>query len=168
MLSPQVVLLDISMPELNGIECTRQIIAQIPDMRIIMLSMHSGAEHVFHALEAGARGYLLKESAAQEVINAVRTVHLGRRFLGSGVAEIIAEGLGGRTGSSPVDSLSKREREVVKMVADGYSSAKIGEILHLSPKTVDSYRSRVMQKLHVSDLAGLIKFAILHGLTSLE
>ncbi len=167
-LRPDVVILDISMPELDGIETTRQILARSPRTPIVILSMHSGAQHVFHALEAGARGYLLKESAAREIIEAVRMVQTGRRYLSPKVAEIVAEGLSDRSGASPLESLSKREREILKLVADGHSSAAIGEMLHLSPKTVDSYRSRLMQKLHISELAGLIKFAIQYGLTTLE
>ena len=167
-LKPRVVLLDISMPGLDGIESMRQILAQEQDMAVVILSMHSSAQHVFHALEAGARGYLLKESAAKEIIDAVRAVHAGRRFLSPKVAEIVAEGLGGRSGESPLERLSRREREIIKLVADGHSSAEIARLLNLSPKTVDSYRSRLMQKLHLSDLAGLVKFAIQHGLTALE
>jgi DNA-binding NarL/FixJ family response regulator len=167
-IQPRVVVLDISMPELDGIETTRQILAKLPDTAIVILSMHSSAQHVFHALEAGARGYLLKESAAKEIIDAVRAMQSGRRYLSAKVAEIVAEGLSDRATVSPLESLSKREREIIKLVADGHSSAAIGLMLHLSPKTVDSYRSRLMHKLHISDLAGLIKFAILYGLTSLE
>lgn len=167
-LMPQVVILDISMPELDGIETTRQILAEMPDTLILILSMHSSAHHVFHALEAGARGYLLKESAGKEVVNAVRVVHTRRRYLSPKVAEIVAEGLGGRSGASPLESLSQREREILKLVADGFSSIEIGGMLHLSPKTVDSYRSRLMKKLQISELAGLIKFAIQQGLTSLD
>ncbi len=167
-LLPRVVILDISMPELDGIETTRQVLAKVPGTLIVILSMHSGAQHVFHALEAGARGYLLKESAAKEIIDAVRAVDAGRRYLSSKVAEIVAQGVSDRQGASPLETLSKREREILKLVADGHSSAEIGLMLHLSPKTVDSYRSRLMQKLRVSDLVGLIKFAIQHGLTSLE
>lgn len=167
-LMPQVVILDISMPELDGIETTRQIIAASPGTPIVILSMHASAQHVFQALEAGARGYLLKESAGKEVVDAVRTVHTGRRYLSAKIAGIVAEGVSNRSGVSPIESLSKREREILKLVADGLSSVEIGALLHLSPKTVDSYRSRLMQKLRLSDLAGLIKFAIQHGLTSLD
>ncbi len=167
-LQPDVVILDISMPGQDGIETTRQLLVQWPRLPVVILSMHSGAQHVFHALEAGARGYLLKESAAREIIEAVRMVYTGRRYLSSKVAEIVAEGLSGRSGTSPLESLSRREREIIKLVADGHSSAAIGEMLHLSPKTVDSYRSRLMQKLHITELAGLIKFAIQYGLTTLE
>ena len=165
-LQPQVVILDISMPELDGIETTRQILASNPDTGVAILSMHSGPQHVFHALEAGARGYLLKESAAKEIVDAVRAIHAGRRYLSPKVAEIVAEGLSERRGVSPMESLSRREREILKLVADGFSSARIGQMLSLSPKTVDSYRSRLMQKLQIGDVTGLVKFAIHHGLTS--
>jgi DNA-binding NarL/FixJ family response regulator len=167
-LAPRVAIIDISMPELDGIEAARQILAGNPEVHVMILSMHAGAQHVFHALEAGVRGYLLKESASREVIEAVRIVQSGRRYLSPRVAEIVAQGVSDRNGVSPLSSLSQREREILKLVADGYSSAKIGTLLHLSPKTVDTYRSRMMQKLHVSDLAGVIKLAIQHGLTSLE
>ncbi len=167
-LAPRVAIIDISMPELDGIEAARQIVAANPEVQVMILSMHAGSQHVFHALEAGVRGYLLKESASREVIEAVRIVQSGRRYLSPRVAEIVAQGVSDRSAVSPLSSLSQREREILKLVADGYSSAKIGAMLHLSPKTVDTYRSRMMQKLHVSDLAGVIKLAIQHGLTSLE
>jgi len=166
--SPRIAILDISMPELDGIEATRQIVAAAPEVRVIILSMHGGAQHIFQALEAGVRGYLLKESAGSEIIEAIRVVQSGRRYLSPRVAEIVAENLGTRGAVSPLESLSRREREILKLVADGHSSAAIGARLHLSPKTVDSYRSRMMQKLRLTDLAAVIKFAIQHGLTSLE
>lgn len=164
---PRIVILDISMPELSGIEAARQITAALPETRVVMLSMHSGAQYVFQSLEAGARGYLLKESASAEVLDAVRTVDRGQRYLSRKAAEIVAQGISERQGVSLLDTLSRREREVLRLVADGYTSAKIGELLHLSPKTVDSYRSRLMQKLQVTQLAGLIRFAIQHGVTTL-
>jgi DNA-binding NarL/FixJ family response regulator len=123
---------------------------------------------VFQALEAGARGYVLKESAAREIVEAVRAVQLGRRYLSAPVAEVLAERVGRRAAVSPLESLSARERQILKLVADGCSSARIAEMLHLSPKTVDTYRSRLMDKLNLSDLASLVKFAIQHGLTSLD
>ena len=165
---PSVVIMDIAMPEMNGIEAARRIHADLPETRIVILSMHAGAEHVFQALEAGARGYVLKESAAREIVEAVRAVQLGRRYLSARVAEVLAERVGRRAATSPLDSLSARERQILKLVADGCSSARIAEMLHLSPKTVDTYRSRLMDKLNISDLASLVKFAIQHGLTSLD
>jgi DNA-binding NarL/FixJ family response regulator len=167
-LMPQVVILDISMPELDGIEAARQIHRALPDTAIVMLSMHSGTQHVVRALEAGARGYLLKESASAEIVDAVRAVDGGQHYLSREVADIVAQGIGKRRAVGALDSLSRREREVLSLVANGNSSARIGELLHLSPKTVDSYRSRLMQKLQVNQLAGLIKFAIQHGLITLE
>jgi DNA-binding NarL/FixJ family response regulator len=167
-LRPRVVILDISMPNLDGIEAARQIHLALPKTAILMLSMHASMPYVVQALEAGARGYLLKESASEEVIDAVRAVNGGERYLSRKVAEIVAQGIGERKAASAIETLSRREREVLRLVADGYSSASIGELLHLSPKTVDSYRSRLMQKLGVGQLAGLIKFAIQHGVTTLE
>jgi DNA-binding NarL/FixJ family response regulator len=165
---PAVVIMDIAMPEMNGIEAARRIHAELPETRIVILSMHAGAEHVFQALEAGARGYVLKESAAREIVEAVRAVQLGRRYLSASVAEVLAERVGRRAAVSPLESLSARERQILKLVADGCSSVRIAEMLHLSPKTVDTYRSRLMEKLNLSDLASLVKFAIQHGLTSLD
>jgi DNA-binding NarL/FixJ family response regulator len=167
-LQPDVVVMDIAMPEMNGIETTRGLRDRLPQTRVVILSMYSSVEHVFHALEAGATAYLLKEAAAQEVVDAVRAVHAGRRYLGRKIAEMVAEGIGRGSAASPLESLSARERQVLQLVAEGRSSAQIAAALHLSPKSVDTYRSRLMQKLHRTDIAGLVKFAIQHGLTSLD
>ena len=167
-LQPEVVVMDIAMPQMNGIEAAREIRERAPRTRLIILSMHSSVEHVFHALEAGALGYVLKESAGKELIEAVRAVHAGRRYLSPRVAEMMAEVVSRRSTDSPLNRLSGRERQILQLVAEGRSSAQIAATLHLSPKTVDTYRSRLMQKLHIGDVAGLVKFAIQHGLTSLE
>jgi DNA-binding NarL/FixJ family response regulator len=167
-LGPEVVVMDIAMPDMNGIEAARAIRDRVPQARVIILSMHSSAEHVFHALEAGAHGYLLKESAAREIIDAVRAVRAGRRYLSKKIAEVMAGNISRTSAASPLESLSARERQVLQLVAEGRSSAQIAAMLHLSPKSVDTYRSRLMQKLHIGDVAGLVKFAIQHGLTSLE
>jgi DNA-binding NarL/FixJ family response regulator len=167
-LDPDVVIMDISMPDMNGIEAARQIRESAPDSRVVILSMHSTAEHVFHALEAGARGYILKETAGQDIVSAVRIVYAGRRFLSPDVADIVADQLASRPHVSPIESLSKREREILQLVAEGCSSTRIGRKLNLSSKTVDTYRSRLMQKLQLSDVAALVKFAIQHGLTTLD
>lgn len=169
---PDVVVMDIAMPELNGIEATRQIHEVCPTTQVIILSMHATTEHIFRALQAGARGYLLKESAGSEVINAVRAVQAGHRYLSQKISEkVIDDYLHQRQAGerkSPLASLSPREREILQLVVEGKSSAEIAELLSLSPKTVDTYRSRLMQKLGIGDLPTLVKFAIQHGLTSLE
>jgi DNA-binding NarL/FixJ family response regulator len=167
-LQPEVVILDIAMPQMNGIEAAREIRERAPRAKVIMLSMHSSAEHVFHAFEAGALAYVLKESAAKDIIGAVRAVHLGRRYLSPALNETMAEVLSHGATDSPLSRLSGRERQVLQLVAEGRSSAQIAALVHLSPKSVDTYRSRVMQKLQIGDVAGLVKFAIQHGVTSLD
>jgi len=167
-LQPAIVIMDIAMPQMNGIEAAREIRERAPQSKVVILSMYSSAEHVFHALEAGARAYLLKESAAKEIVAAVRAVHAGRRYLSPQIAETMADVVTRSAAESPLSRLSARERQVLQLVAEGRSSAQIAATLHLSPKSVDTYRSRVMQKLHLGDVASLVKFAIQHGITSLE
>jgi DNA-binding NarL/FixJ family response regulator len=164
-LAPDIVIMDVLMPDLNGIEAARLIRDKHPAVRVVMLSMHSDAEHVYRALEAGAVGYLLKESAGEEVIAAVRTAQLGRTYLSRSL-ETLERRSAPRADRSPLDSLSTRERQVLQLVVEGRSSATIAAMIHLSPKSVDTYRSRLMKKLGVSDVTGLVKFAIQHGLTS--
>jgi DNA-binding NarL/FixJ family response regulator len=168
MLKPDVVVMDISMPDMNGIEAARQIRDADAGCQVVILSMHSTAEHVFHALEAGVRGYILKESAGQEIVDAVLMVVGGRRYLSPKVASIVADQIAMRPGISPIASLSKREREILQLVAEGHSSTQIGAVLKISSKTVDTYRSRLMHKLNLDDVVGLVKFAIHHGITTLE
>jgi DNA-binding NarL/FixJ family response regulator len=166
-LAPRVAILDIAMPELNGIEAARQIRADCPHTQVIILSMHSSPEHIFQALQAGARGYLLKEAAGSEVVQAVMAVNNGGRYLSQKINDLIIDEYlnygEDAAGHSPLTRLSPREREVLQLVAEGKSSAQISHILPLSPKTVETYRSRVMKKLDLKDLAALIKFAIQHG-----
>jgi DNA-binding NarL/FixJ family response regulator len=168
-LRPTVVLMDIAMPDLNGIEATRQIRTACPATHVVILSMHSTSEHVFQALEAGASGYLLKESAGVEVIEAVRAAAAGQRYLSHKIAATMDAYIQQREHAtrSPLDRLSAREREILQLVVEGYSSADIAARLFLSPKTVETYRSRLMHKLDVRDIPTLVKFAIQHGLTPL-
>ena len=167
-LCPDVALVDIAMPELNGIEASRQIREACPSAQVIILSMHSTAEHIFQALQAGARGYLLKESAGKEVIAAIRAVHAGQRYLSQKISDQALDDYARQREPGPLARLSPREREILQLVVEGKSSAEIAALLSLSPKTVETYRSRMMDKLGVGDLPGLVKFAIQHGLTPLE
>lgn len=171
-LGPDIVLIDIGMPQLNGIEAARRIYECRPDTQIIILSMHATKEHIFRALAAGIQGYILKDSAGEEVIKAVRTVCAGKRYLSQRIAETVLDDYvrlrQTAVSPSPLESLSSREREVLQQVVEGKTSDEIAQDLSLSAKTVNTYRSRLMQKLGIKDLTGLVKFAIQHGLTPLE
>jgi DNA-binding NarL/FixJ family response regulator len=170
-LKPDIVVMDIAMPELNGIEAVREIRERVAAAQVVILSMHGTAEHIYRSLRAGAKGFVMKESAGKEVVKAILTVHAGRRYLSEQVSEKMVDDyiqLRQSSQRSPLEKLSLREREVLQMVAEGKTSAKIGSILNLSPKSVDTYRSRLMQKLGISELAGLVKFAIQHGITPLK
>jgi DNA-binding NarL/FixJ family response regulator len=171
-LRPDVVVMDIAMPELNGIEATQQIRGSCPATRVVILSMHATKEHISRALQAGANGFVLKESAGKEVVDAVISVHSGHPYLSRRISETMIEDYVYRRKAaqdkSPLQSLSPREREILQLVVEGKTSAKIGEILYLSPKTVETYRSRLMQKLGLKSIPDLVKFAIHQGLTPPE
>ena len=168
-LKPDVVVMDISMPDMNGVEAARRIHAARAETRIVMLSMHSDAEHVYRALEAGATGYLLKNSAGSELVTAVRAVHAGRRYLTEKINELVIAGyLGEKRAASPLDSLSKRERDILQHIVDGKNNRETAELLHISVKTVETYRSRMLQKLGIKNVTELVKFAITHGLTQVK
>jgi len=164
-LQPQVVLMDISMPELNGIEATRQLTDRCPTAKVIILSMHATIEHYSQAIRAGAWGYLLKESAAEEVVKAVRAARHGRQFISAKILQDFRHRSGAE---SPIESLSRREREILQLVAESRSSADIARLLSISPKSVETYRSRLMQKLGMRGTPDLVKFAIRNGITSLD
>jgi DNA-binding NarL/FixJ family response regulator len=171
-LNPDIAILDIAMPELNGIEAARQISLACPATRVIILSMYATSGHIFQALQAGARGYLLKASAGSEVVDAVRAVHLGHRYLSQKILDRVVDDCLNQTeqgqAMGPLSRITPREREILQLVVEGKTSAEIGVILSLSPKTVETYRSQMMQKLGIGDLPSLVKFAIQQGLTSLE
>jgi DNA-binding NarL/FixJ family response regulator len=171
-LTPDVVLMDIEMPELNGIEATRQICEACPSTKVIILSMYSTSQHISRAFKAGARGYILKESAGEDVIKAIRTVHSGKIFLCNEISEVVVSQYIKDTRIGEVDDplarLSDREREILQLLVEGKSNTKIAELLFLSPKTIETYRSHLMQKLGIGDLPTLVKFAIRHGITSIK
>ncbi|MEK7755318.1 MAG: response regulator transcription factor [Acidobacteriota bacterium] len=168
-LRPDVVIMAETMPDLNGIGSTQKIHSAHPDVRVIMLSMHGTPEHIYRALQAGAQGYLLKDSAGTEVVRAVRAVHVGRRYFSEQISTTMLDDyLHDRHSHDPLDQLSSREREIVQMVAEGRTSAQIAQVLGLSAKSVETYRSRAMHKLKVSDVPGLVKIAIQYGLISLD
>ncbi|MBW2058696.1 MAG: response regulator transcription factor [Deltaproteobacteria bacterium] len=169
---PDVVIMDIEMPELNGIDAIERVLESCPSCAVVVLSMHSTSEHILRALKAGARGYIVKEAAGKELVHSVRTVGLGRRYLCQQIMENLVgtclDERGPARSEAPVEKLSLREREILQLVVEGKTSAEIAGILYISQKTVETYRSRMMRKLEISDVPNLVKFALRHGLTSLE
>lgn len=170
-LNVDIVIMDIAMPELNGIEATRQICKLSPATRVIILSMHSTTEHITRAIKAGAQGYLLKESTGLELIDAVRAVSAGRRYMSQKISDILIDDYVDHSDAGlaepSLECLSPREREIIQLVVEGKTSLEIANIIFLSPKTVETYRSRLMQKLGIKNLPDLIKFAIQKGLIPL-
>jgi DNA-binding NarL/FixJ family response regulator len=166
---PDVILMDHAMPVLNGTEAALMIHEHCPQTRVIMLSMYSDAVHVLRALQAGATGYVVKRSAAKEVVDAIRAVHKGGRYLSKQLADSVIDQVLNKTAAvDPLERLSSRERQVLQMLAEGHAASDIATTLSLSPKTVETYRARMMEKLDIHDFATLVKFAIQHGITALE
>jgi DNA-binding NarL/FixJ family response regulator len=164
-LRPDVVVMDINMPESNGIEATERLCRLEPAPRVLIFTMHGSSEHVYRALRAGALGYVLKESAGSEVVAAVRAVASGRRFLGEGITELVRQGeFDPSRQRGPVDQLSSREKQVLRMIVDGRSNGEMALVLSLSVRTVETYRSRLMLKLELHDVPALVRFAQAHGL----
>ncbi len=170
-LGPDIVILDIVMPRLNGIEATRQILAERPETRVIALSMHADRRYVREMLAAGARGYLLKDCAAEELARAVQAVQSGHVWLSPAVAGVVVEEYARGTprgAAGAFDVLTGREREVLQLLAEGCTARDIGQRLCLSVKTVETHRRQIMSKLGLRSLAELTKYAIREGLTSLD
>jgi DNA-binding NarL/FixJ family response regulator len=169
---PDVAIFDIAMPKLDGIEATRRVREVCPNVQVIILSMHSTTEHIYQALQAGACGYLLKITTGDEVIEAVRAVHRGQRYLSRHISHDILETYARQQQidqrQSPLESLSPRERQILQFLVEGHSAADIGRSLDISPKTVETYRSRMMQKLGIDNIPNLVKFAIHHGIIAIE
>jgi two-component system response regulator NreC len=172
-LAPHVVIMDISMPDLNGIEATRQILGEVPGVKVIALSMHSDSLFVLNMFKAGASGYLLKDCALEELVKAVRTVMNRKIYLSPGISDIVIKDF--VIGFSPTEStssaysiLTPREREVLQLMAEGKTTNQIAESLFVSVKTVEAHRKQMMNKLNIHSVAELTKYAIRQGLTSLE
>lgn len=165
-LAPDVVLVDLSLGARSGMELLTELQRRRLPTRPLVLTMSAQPRHVGMALKLGAVGYVLKGSPSAELLQAIEALRMGRRYLGAGVAELAAQALAQGDGEDPFASLSVRERQVVIMVVDGHSSSEIATALHLSPKTVDSYRSRLMAKLGAADVTALVKLALRHGLIS--
>lgn len=166
-LNPDVVVMDITMPGVNGIDATRAIAGKRPEAAVIMLSMHSSPIIVKRAIDAGARGYLLKETAVKEVIKGVRAVASGKTYFAQGLG---AQPTAGRfrEGGPPEDALTSPERQILKLVAEGKSNPEISEIIGLTRRTVETYRLRLMRKLGLDNLPALVKYAIRHGIITLD
>ena len=167
-LNPDVAVLDIGMPLLNGIEATRQIIRRAPTVRILILSMHSDQAYVTQAVQAGARGYLLKESAGSELIAAIAAVVAGKSFFSPAVAQVVFDdyvrSLTQRGITDRYDALSEREREVLQLVAEGKSSKEIADVLLISPATVETHRAHLLQKLGLRNTAEVVRYAARRGI----
>lgn len=169
-LAPDVVIMDIAMPELNGIEATRQIISALPRIKVIALSMHADKRYVMEMLKAGASGYILKDNAYEELARAIRTALKNQTYLSPQVTETVIGDyvqLALTASGSAFSLLSAREREVLQLLAEGNSTAQIAERLGISVKTVETYRQHIIEKLDIRSIAELTKYAIREGLTSL-
>lgn len=168
-LIPDVIIMDVAMPDLNGIEATRQIVAELPSVKIIALSMHDDRRFVLNMLKAGAAGYMLKDCAFKDLAKAIRVVRANKTYLSDEIADIVVKDY--LASAAPIESsafqlLSPREREVLQLIAEGKTSPQIAELLHISVKTVETHRQQIMVKLKIKSIAELTKYAIREGLTS--
>jgi len=162
-LRPDVVVMDVAMPELNGIEATRRLTAENPHIRVVALSMHKDSVYVREILRAGARGYLLKDSVADDLVAAVRAVAGGEGYLSPAISNAVLDDYRKHV-TNPIDLLSSREREVLQMLAEGKTNKEIAVTLNLSVYTVDAHRGRIMEKLNVHSINELVRFAVRNGL----
>ena len=165
---PDVAILDIGMPQLNGIDATRQILKRLPDTRVLILSMQSADAYVARALQAGAKGYLLKDSAGKDLLRAIATVATGKSFFSPAVTKMMLDDYVRRIGEAAVvdryDSLSEREREVFQLIAEGRSNKEVAELLAISLATVETHRARILEKLDVHNTAELVLYAVRRGI----
>lgn len=170
-LKPDVVIMDIGMPDLNGIEATRQIVSESPNVKVVALSMHSGKNFIIEMFKAGAPGYLLKDCEFDELAGAIRVVNAGKTYISPSISDVVVE-TSVRGTNQQKDSvfavLSKRQREILQLLAEGKSTKQIARSLHISTKTVEVHRLNIMNKLKIDNIAQLTKYAIQEGLTEPE
>jgi len=165
-LKPDVVVMDITMPRLDGLRATRQITTHHPEIRVLVLTMHAEEQYLLQVLEAGGSGYVVKNSADRDLLEAIRVVHRGEAFLYPSATRMLLEAYrrGERPGDGREHVLTEREEEVLRLTAEGYSNTEIAQRIYLSPKTVDTYRQRIMEKLGLHHRAELVRYALEHGL----
>jgi two-component system response regulator NreC len=168
LLRPSIVIMDVSMPDLNGIDATRQIVAESAGVKVIALSMHSDRRYVVAMFDAGASGYLLKESASTELLQAIEAVSQSRTYVSPGIVGMAVETLQGKAPARLASALSDREREVLQLLAEGHTSKEIGGRLCIALATVETHRRQIMAKLGIRTIAELTKFAIREGLTTVD
>ena len=166
-LTPDVAVLDIGMPLLNGIEATQQIVRRVPDCRVLILSMHSDEAYITRAIQAGAKGFLLKDAAGMDLIKGIEAVGAGKTFFSHVIAQSMLDDYMRRvandTAKDPFDLLSEREREILQLIAEGHSNKDVALMLSISPSTVETHRSHILEKLDVHNTAELVLFAVRRG-----
>lgn len=169
-LKPDVAILDVGMPQLNGIDATQQIVRRVPGTRVLILSMHSDEAYVTRALQAGATGYMLKDSAGKDLLKGVTSVAAGKSFFSPAVARLMLDDYVRRAAGVGVadryDSLSEREREIFQLIAEGRTSRNVAEVLDISPATVETHRAHILQKLDIHNTAELVLYAVRRGVIS--
>ncbi|HEU0010574.1 MAG TPA: response regulator transcription factor [Verrucomicrobiae bacterium] len=169
LLLPDVVLMDITMPQMNGLEATTVLRKQAPLAKILILTMHNSKEYIAQMIRAGARGYLLKDGSPAELVHAIKAVHAGEVFFAPSVSRVIVDQLvdGGGRVAEPVQNLTDREREVLSLIAEGLLNKQIADKLGIGVRTIETHRERIMRKLDIHTVAGLTKYAIAQGMTTM-
>jgi len=169
LLLPDVVLMDITMPQMNGLEATTVLRKQAPLAKILILTMHNSKEYIAQMIRAGARGYLLKDGSPAELVRAIKAVHAGEVFFAPSVSRVIVDQLvdGGGRVAEPVQNLTDREREVLSLIAEGLLNKQIADKLGIGVRTIETHRERIMRKLDIHTVAGLTKYAIAQGMTTM-
>lgn len=165
---PDVVLMDVAMPGMNGLVATRYIVEENPEVKVLILTQYGNKEYVLPLLQAGASGYVLKQAADTDLITAIRTVHQGQSFLYPPIAKLLLDAYTAEEQGDPYQELTPREREILIYIAQGYTNRQIAELLHISPKTVDVHRTRLMRKLDLHNVADVTRYALRHGLIDPE